>query len=128
MHAVGVSKQTGTPMPKSAEDLTTHPSAQIPGAPPSDSFNASRTATDGFADTSRGAQMDGGDAASAQRETHIREAAYRRYQQRGDAAGDSLSDWLAAESEIDAADADGQAGVPSADAAVRAEATPARSY
>jgi len=126
MHAVGVSKQTETPMPKSAEDLTSHPSAQTPVAPPSDSFNASRTATDGLADTSRGAQMHGGDA-SAQRETRIREVAHRRYQQRGDAAGDSLTDWLAAESEIDAADADGQACAPSADAAVRAEATPARS-
>ena len=37
-----------------------------------------------------------------ERETRIREAAYRRYQQRAGGNGDALADWLEAEKEEDA--------------------------
>jgi hypothetical protein len=43
-------------------------------------------------------------AAGAEREERIREAAYQRYRQRGDRAGEAMDDWLAAEAEIDEAD------------------------
>lgn len=36
------------------------------------------------------------------RETMIRERAYRRYQQRGGGSGEAVADWLAAEREVDA--------------------------
>ena len=39
-----------------------------------------------------------------EREERIREAAYQRYRQRGDRAGEAMDDWLAAEAEIDEAD------------------------
>jgi hypothetical protein len=47
----------------------------------------------------------GRSAAGAEREERIREAAYQRYRQRGDRAGEAMDDWLAAEAEIDEADA-----------------------
>ena len=46
----------------------------------------------------------GRSAAGAEREERIREAAYQRYRQRGDRAGEALDDWLAAEAEINEAD------------------------
>src|SRR5687767_5053915 len=46
----------------------------------------------------------GRSVAGAEREERIREAAYRRYRQRGDRAGEALDDWLAAEAEIDETD------------------------
>jgi hypothetical protein len=46
----------------------------------------------------------GRSAAGAEREERIREAAYQRYRQRGDRAGEAMDDWLAAEAEIDEAD------------------------
>lgn len=39
---------------------------------------------------------------AARRETMIREAAYRLFEQRGGGAGGELADWLAAEAEVDA--------------------------
>lgn len=42
-----------------------------------------------------------GDLSLEQREAMIRDAAYRRYAQRGYAPGHELEDWLAAETEID---------------------------
>ena len=36
------------------------------------------------------------------REARIREAAYRRYQERAGGSGDALDDWLEAEKEVDA--------------------------
>jgi Protein of unknown function (DUF2934) len=38
------------------------------------------------------------------REERIRNAAYRRYQERGNEPGDSVADWLHAEGEINAQD------------------------
>ena len=50
------------------------------------------------------APQSGRSAAGAEREERIREAAYQRYRQRGDRAGEAMDDWLAAEAEIDEAD------------------------
>lgn len=47
-------------------------------------------------------ESDARDGVGAEREARIREAAFRRFQQRGsDDTGDAVSDWLAAEAEID---------------------------
>ncbi len=42
------------------------------------------------------------EVSAGQREKMIREAAYFRAKQRGFSGGDSMEDWLAAESEVDA--------------------------
>lgn len=46
--------------------------------------------------------------AALDRQERIRRAAYHRYQQRGEAGGDSVRDWLDAERDVDGDGADGR--------------------
>jgi hypothetical protein len=42
--------------------------------------------------------------ATRSREERVRDAAYRRYESRGDAPGDDVQDWIDAEEEVDRTD------------------------
>ena len=89
--------KTGTTPPLDSAPTSERPTPAQPAQPASPDAPRSSASNSSASNSSEAAKT----AQPPSREQRIREAAYRRFQQRGGQSADEVEDWLQAEAEVD---------------------------